>query len=347
MAALLLGTIVSVSQAIRANKAVFKSQKNEAVAKDERTRAEESEAQLRRAEKETRERLYASQMNQASEALSRGDIRRMNDLVSQQISTSPESDQRDFEWHLLWKAGHVTKNWTGSQRSGTGSKWPFYDMAASPDGRIVAATDKGDATIHVFDGENLNLICSPLQGGTPFDRLCFSHDGRHLVAADGRGDAVRIFDTKTWAHTLTLDGVGGRAVDCARNAPLMVTSRWKEITLWDTRSWTVVQSLATHRENWSRHLALSPDGTKLADVVQTDHRIGPDQIDLWDVAEGKLVRSLPGRYLRDYALEFSPDGNLFVAAAWDGIVRVWSVAELFNSIRICSPLTKNRHRERC
>ena len=333
MAALLLGTIVSISQAIRANKAAFESQQNEAVANDEKKRAEDSEAQLRLAEQEMRERLYASQMHQASEALATGHIRRMKNLMSQHIPASPELDQRSFEWDLLWKAGHTSRKWTGNLWSGTGSKWPFYDMAVSPDGKILAATDKGDATIHVFDSDNLNLICSPLQGGTPLDRLCFSHDGRHLVASDAQGDAVRIFDTKTWAHSKTLDRAGGRAMDCARNAPLMVTSRNKEIRLWNTTSWNVLRSLATHRENWSHYLALSPDGTKLADVVPTDDRTGPDQIDLWDLAQGKLVRTLPGRYLRDDAdaIEFSPDGSLFAVADWEGVARIWSVAELFNN----------------
>ena len=155
-------------------------------------------------------------MNQASEALIRGDIQRMKQLLDQQVPASPETDQRDFEWYLLWKAGHLSKNWTGPRLLGSGSGAIFYDLAVSPDGKIVAATDRIDATLYVFESETLHLLCSPLIIGTPFDRLCFSSDGRHLIAADAMGDALRIFDTKTWAHVKTLSGGRTRAVDCAR-----------------------------------------------------------------------------------------------------------------------------------
>ena len=296
--ALVLATIVSTSQWIRA----------------------------RQAEQELQERLYASQMNQASEALIRGDIQRMKQLLDQQLPASPETDQRDIEWYLLWKAGHLSQNWTGPRLLGSGSGAIFYDLAVSPDGKIVAATDRIDATLYVFESETLHLLCSPLIIGTPFDRLCFSSDGRHLVAADAMGDALRIFDTKTWAHVKTLSGGRTRAVDCARMRSLMVTARSNELTLWDTTSWTVSASLPTGNEE-SRQLALSPDGTKLARVVDERGKTNPDRIELWDLQARKAVRTLPKEQAQ--AIEFSPNGELLAAGTGDGAVRIWHVAELF------------------
>ncbi len=204
-------------------------------------------------------------------------------------------------------------------------KAPFYDLAVSPDGRILAAIDLAAATIHVFDSENLNLICSPLQIGTPYDRLCFSPNGRYLIAADAQGASLRIFATDTWAHIMTLNSGSNGAVACAREKALMATAKANEITLWDTNSWTVVHSLPTN--DISHYLAMSPDGTKLASVVRPDK--GLDRIDLWDLRQRRVIRTLPGQFVRDDEIVFSPDGNLLAAGDRHGAVRIWSVRNLF------------------
>ena len=65
---------------------------------------------------------------------------------------------------------------------------------------------------------------------------------------------------------------------------------------------------------------LSPDGQLLA-TCSYDR-----QINLWDVASGKLVRTLTGHNGAVFELAFSPDGSLLASASADETVKIWSVA---------------------
>jgi WD40 repeat protein len=67
-------------------------------------------------------------------------------------------------------------------------------------------------------------------------------------------------------------------------------------------------------------VAFSPDGRLLATAS------GDEMARLWDVATGKLRRTLRGHtdFVRD--VEFSRDGKVLVTASEDGDARTWSVA---------------------
>ena len=49
-----------------------------------------------------------------------------------------------------------------------------------------------------------------------------------------------------------------------------------------------------------------------------------ETVRLWDVADGRLRRSLPGHIKPVEHVRFSPDGSLLVSAGADGI-RLWDV----------------------
>jgi len=79
-----------------------------------------------------------------------------------------------------------------------------------------------------------------------------------------------------------------------------------------------------HHGAWVKGLAFSPDGGVLASCGGQYNQ--PGDVSLWNVAAGRLVRSLPGPPLGQTAVTFSPDGRTLVAAGQDRSLRVWDVA---------------------
>ncbi|MCB1207585.1 MAG: hypothetical protein KDN18_25260, partial [Verrucomicrobiae bacterium] len=100
-----------------------------------------------------------------------------------------------------------------------------------------------------------------------------------------------------------------------------ITGLKGEAILFDTKSGGV---LATIGEGSHRDILfdaeISPDGKLLATA-------GYDRaIHLWDLASGKLLRSMTAHNGAVYDLAFSPDGSVLASASGDGTCKIWQVA---------------------
>ncbi len=70
-------------------------------------------------------------------------------------------------------------------------------------------------------------------------------------------------------------------------------------------------------------VGFTPDGRWLAAAGGAPGRFG--EIQLWDVAARRLVRTLRGHQDALYGLAFSPDGRTLAAAGYDRLVSLWPV----------------------
>jgi WD40 repeat protein len=147
-----------------------------------------------------------------------------------------------------------------------------------------------------------------------FFSLAYSPDGRTLASTDSRG-SLRFWDLGTGAEGLSLRALGGGQFGSIAYSPdgrMLLACR----VLWDltaTPPTPVALGVLLHREP-----VLSPDGRTLA--VPTTRGL-----QLWDTAERRCLRTVPGFPAVNYSLAFSPDGRLLAASGFEPAIRVWDV----------------------
>ena len=202
-----------------------------------------------------------------------------------------------------------------------GRTWGIWSVAFSPDGKTLAAGTK-DGAVNLWDiatgRERLVIRQHTSADGVRF--VAFSSDGRTLATAD-YGSQVRLWEVETGKGRRRLDVNGvGPVMFAADGKTLVTSSKGGTVRLW---AWDgnrgEVRSTFESLQGWSRPVAISPDGKKLATGVG-------DAMKLWDVATAKEEATFQGHRGTVSSVAFSPDGKTLASASEDRTVRLWDVA---------------------
>ena len=342
--ALVLGTVVSTWQAIRATVAERTARLSERVAENREREADEARnlAESRRDElaalnENLRRASYVADMNLARVAWDEDNLSRANELLEKHRPLPGETDLRGFEWHYLRRLFHrdllTVRAYPGRVDS----------VAFTPDGRRLVTSGTGLpqqkllerrlGEVKLWDAATGQPLRLDLRGRAgKVARAVLSPDGTHLAATQfnhailvwdlGTGRLVTLDGTKTQiAYNIAFSPDGRRLVSMyrPRDDPSLNDSP-RSIRIWDLAKRQAVVTI-----NGFSYLtalpSLSPDGKLLLTADMTKARV-----QVWDAATGQEAFSCEysnGGLLCDAV--FSPDGK-YLATSWDNAIRFWDVA---------------------
>ncbi|KAI1320807.1 hypothetical protein EDD11_009764 [Mortierella claussenii] len=152
-------------------------------------------------------------------------------------------------------------------------------------------------------------------------RCCvYSSDEKACVFGLHNG-TIRVYDTSTWAVTLTLQGhtdsISSVVYSC--NGQRIASSSWDNtVRLWDAQTGAPGPILVGHTDS-VRDVVYSPSGQQIASASDDN------TVRLWDAQTGE-----PGQILSSHTdsvrnVVYSPSGQQLASGSFDNTVRLWDM----------------------
>jgi serine/threonine protein kinase/WD40 repeat protein len=343
-AVLVLGTIVSAWQAVRARHAerIARMERDRAVVAEHVADVSRSEAEAKRREAELarqslRRSLYVSDIQLAQAAWKSGNRDGMRDLLEPQKPGSGDDDLRGFEWRYLRRLGSSLRVVELSD------DMPFGTM--SPDGTLYVATvyppakrgqpNASELELRLVDGLSGRVVrkIDPYPGqlqGVNLNSIQFSPNGHRFVHhaqirdASGRPAkwGVKVWDWSTgrevFARSDFTTTVWAPAFDTSATRLATGIARPRDqgggdLIIWDIEGGKRLLAIPLPGRTFHgvSPIAFSPDGTRIAALLRPTGPTAADtapELRAWDAVTGKeLFRHDTGRGAT--ALAYSPDGR--------------------------------------
>ncbi len=310
----------------------------EAEAQRQRDEVRAANEKLLAAQKKLEATIYAAHINLAQQAMEKGAVDRVLQLLEEHRPKPGANDVRGWEWHYLYGLCRANELPLEAHLA------PIHRATFSPDGDALA-TASDDHTVRIWnidDGkEQMALKGHPRE----VRAVAYSPDGTRIVSGSAEWVAtnrelgeVKLWDAASGRELLTISSTGGiQALAISPDNKQMAgsSSVGAGIHVWDAVTGSLVRefSAAATKSAYVSALAYSADGRWLAsalahgDYVDERGKRPPGEIKLWDATTGELVQTLAGHTLSVWAVAFHSDGKRLASGSEDSTVRIWDFAE--------------------
>jgi WD40 repeat protein len=260
----------------------------------ETQKREFAEELTKKTDEVARRNAYASRAALIQVAWREGKVRRVQEILEQQLPEPGQPDLRGFEWHYFNRLVQE------SQLALAGHKDKVTAVAFRPDHRLASASL--DRTVKIWElatGVELRTLSGASAG---LLGVAFSQD---RVAAVGQDGAVALWDAATGKMLCTVKGQENAPASFALSADgkRLVVARGNEVRICDATSGQDGPSFAGHQDKVTA-VAFSADGDKVAAASEGG------AVKIWETAGGKELKSVAMSSVAIARLAFMPNGKL-------------------------------------
>jgi WD40 repeat protein len=185
----------------------------------------------------------------------------------------------------------------------------------SPDGAWLVCSFS-DGSLQVWDVQGWGKLLDIESGSEEISNCVFSPDETRITCGDDLG-LLRAWQSQDGQLLRTIEAHSDE-IGMLLTAPdgnYLASASRSTIRLWEPE--TLEMILEIEETDWVNCLAISPDSSTLA-TGREDYLVN-----LWNITDGTLLRTLEGHTDEIFSLAFSADGGLIASGDYEGMIYLW------------------------